>query len=714
MKKALYGVALLSSMILTACTDGPEEPKIPGIGGGSTKLVAPVFAPGNGELPIPNDVLFSGTADLTLNIPTDDPTDMSDPQNAISALDGWSTHAPFSIEFRGAIDGSTVVPGQTVRLFKVSVDRPEAIPGTGIPAPTGPVTGVEAELQAGVDFVAVPASPTSVGVVPLRPLEPQGAYMVVVTNGISDTNGNPVISDAQFSVVKSPDAIPEGSATSGLEPLRQLTQAMLAASTGAGIDRDDVVLTYQFTVQSVSDATIAAKQFYIDYPFSLGAPPASSFSSLFTDTTPFTGIGAANLYKGEVTLPYLLTAPTAGNPTAVLDNFWVGADMVPDGQGGLVPNPLAGGFITYANKLPQKTGDEVVPLLVSMPKNINCPKPYPVMIFQHGITSNRTAMLGIADTMANTCTAVVSMDLPLHGIAADNQVHQGLQAGSGGAIGIFEGYAAGDVRERTFGVDYIDNNTSAPGPDGIPDSSGAHTINLANLLVTRDNLRQAALDLLALEKAIPAMDVDGDTIPDFDATKVSFMGHSWGGLVGSSYMSLSDFAKQGVLATTGGSLAQLANASPTFGPRIRAGLAAAAGIPVDDPAFVPEVLTPFLFAAQTALDSGDPVNYAMLATSSDIPTLGLQVQNDQVVPNAVTGAPLAGSIPHAALYGLPTLTETTATDRAFLKYVSGDHASPLSPSADAAVTVSMQTAIANFIASGGTQVVVNDPSLVEE
>lgn len=191
------------------------------------------------------------------------------------------------------------------------------------------------------------------------------------------------------------------------------------------------------------------------------------------------------------------------------------------------------------------------------------------MIFQHGITSNRTAMLGIADTMANTCTAVVSMDLPLHGIASDNQVHQGLQAASGGAIGIFEGYSAGDVRERTFGVDFIDNTTSAPGPDGIPDTSGAHTINLTNLLVTRDNLRQASLDLLALEKAIPAMDVDGDTIPDFDVNKVSFMGHSWGGLVGSSYMSLSDFAKQGVLATTGGSLAQLANGSPTFGPRIR-------------------------------------------------------------------------------------------------------------------------------------------------
>lgn len=712
MKKALYGVALLSSMILTACTDGPEEPKIPGVGGGSTKLVAPVFAPGNGELPIPNDVLFSGTTDLTLNIPTEDPTDMSNPQNAISALDGWSTHAPFSIEFRGAIDGSTVVPGQTVRVFKVSVDRPEAIPGTGIPAPTGPVTGIEAELQAGVDFVAVPASATSVGVVPLRPLTPQGSYMVVVTNGISDTNGNPVISDAQFSIVKSPDPIDPGSATAGLEPLRQLTQAMLAASTSAGIDRDNVVLTYQFTVQSVANALVTANNAYVQVAADAGLRPASSFSSLFTDTAPFTGIGAANLYKGEVTLPYLLTAPTLENPTAVLNSPWVGADQIPTPQGPIA-NPLAGAPITYANPLAQKTGDETVPLLVSLPKDPGCAKPYPVMIFQHGITSNRTAMLGIADTMAGACTAVVAMDLPLHGIAADNPVHLGLQQASGGAIGIFEGYTPGDVRERTFGVDYIDNTTSAPGPDGTPDSSGAHTINLTNLVVSRDNLRQAVLDLLVLEEAIPAMDVDGDTQPDFDANNISFMGHSLGGIAGSKYIGLTDKVKVSVQATTSGSIAQMLDGSASFSPRIRAGLAAASGVPVDDPAFESAVLKPFLFAAQTVVDSGDPVNYATLAQALDIPTLALQVQNDQVVPNQVAGAPLAGSIPHAALFGLPTLTESTATDRAFLKYVSGDHASPLSPSADAAVTVSMQTAIANFIASGGTQVVVSDPSLVE-
>ncbi|NVK22373.1 MAG: hypothetical protein HWD86_07625 [Kangiellaceae bacterium] len=716
MKKAFYGVALISSLVLTACGGGgPAEPKTLDDNVGAGNSVAPIFAPGNGEIPIPNDLLFNGTQDLTLNIPTADPTDMSNPQNAISALDGWSTHAPFSIGFRGAIDPASVLPGQTVRLFKVSVNRPEAIAGTGIAAPTGPVTGIESELAPGTQFVAVPTSATTVGVVPTAPFEAQGSYMVIVTNGMTDASGQELVPDTQFGIAKRTDPIPAGTTTSALEPVRQLVNAMLVAAEGAGIARDDVVLAYQFTVQSVADALVAAKGFYIDFPFSQGAAPATSFSSLMTDTTPFTGIGAANLYKGQVTIPYLLGVASQTNPAPVLTGNWVTAAMLPDGQGGLMPNPLGGGGnLTYAIPLPEKQGNETVPLLVSLPKNPVCPKPYPVMIFQHGITSNRTAMLGIADTMANACTAVVSMDLPLHGIASDNAVHQGLQLASGGLLGIFAGYTEGSLRERTFGVDLQNNTTGVvPSPDGVVDASGAHTINLGNLLVSRDNLRQGTLDLLALEKAIPFMDVDGDTVPDFDSSKVSFMGHSLGGIVGSNFTALSDFAKQSVLATTSGSIAQMLNGSASFGPRIRAGVAGAAGLDPNSAEFLQGVLPQFLFAAQTVVDAGDPINYAAIAQAKAIPTLAIQVKNDAVVPNVVANAPLAGNTPHAAAYGLATVTQTTATDRAFLKFVAGDHASPLSPAADAATTVGMQTAIANFIASGGTQVVVTDPALVE-
>lgn len=729
MKNAFYGIALVSSLVLTACGGGgPAEPKIPGTGSGSTKLVSPVFvlSEQGSDIPVPNDLLFSETQDLTLNIPVADPTDFSDPQVAINALDGWSSHAPFSIKFDGGIDGASVVPGQTVRIFKTSVFRPEAIPGTGIPAPTGPVTGIEAELTAGVDFVTQVTGASSVAVIPLRPFEAQANYTVVLTNGISDTSGNALTASPHFAIAKSNDPIPAGSATSALEPVRALIDPIMDVleASGSVASRDDVILAYQFTIQSMADALVTAKGVYIDLPIGLSGGtvfPATSFSSLFTDTVPFTGIGAADLYKGQVTLPYLLTPSTATNPAGVLTGRWVTAANLSDGMGGTFPNPLGGGGnLTYAIPQPEKMADEQVPLLVSLPKNPACPKPYPVMIFQHGITSDRTAMLGIADTMAGACTAVISMDQPLHGIAADNAVHQGLQLASGGLIGIFEGYAEGALHERTFGVDLQNNATGAvPSPDGIPDASGAHTINLGNLLGFRDNLRQATLDLLTLEKAIPAMDVDGNGIPDFDPTKVSFMGHSLGGIVGSTYTALSDMAKQSVLATTSGSIAQMLNGSQSFGPVIRGGLAAAAGIPETDPAFAGTVLAPFLFAAQTVVDSGDPINYGNFALAGQIPTLGLQIKNDSVVPNAVATGPLAGSIPHAAVFGLPAVTDTAMQSRGFLKFVSGNHATPLSPAGAGgpteflAETTAIQTAIATFIATGGTTIMVSDPALVE-
>ena len=66
------------------------------------------------------------------------------------------------------------------------------------------------------------------------------------------------------------------------------------------------------------------------------------------------------------------------------------------------------------------------------------------------------------------------------------------------------------VGEPTFNVDYVNNTTTAPGPDGIPDSSGQHFINLASMLTARDNLRQGAANLIALTRAAPSLDLDGD------------------------------------------------------------------------------------------------------------------------------------------------------------------------------------------------------------
>ena len=67
----------------------------PGDGGGArnkdgsivTGVLTAQFDPAEGILPFPSNLLYLGTTDLTLNVPVEDPTDISDPAVALSALD---------------------------------------------------------------------------------------------------------------------------------------------------------------------------------------------------------------------------------------------------------------------------------------------------------------------------------------------------------------------------------------------------------------------------------------------------------------------------------------------------------------------------------------------------------------------------------------------------------------------------------------------------
>ncbi|MEM0911407.1 MAG: hypothetical protein AAGJ37_10560 [Pseudomonadota bacterium] len=727
--KFLFSTLIASGFVLSLTGCGSDDndtitlPEVP------ERMVA-IYAPSSGSLPVPNDLLFLGSEDLTLNIPVADPTNFSDPQVAINTLDGWSAFAPFPIEFSDLGTGLTLAPesvvaGEGVRIFQVNVARPEIAPG--IIAPTGPVTSVVRELAANQEYAVQVTGSESIAVVPLAPLEQQGAYMVVLTDALRDNAGNPISGDSQYIITKSQTEISPTSSVAGLEPVRQLVNAMESAADAAGIPRESIILSYQFTVQSVGAATQTAKLALIDAPIAQGVMPMTGFSSLMTDTTPFTGVGAADLYKGSIALNYLLGTPSLDNPTAPLNTPWRAAEQLPLGPNGeLVPNPF-GENLSYANTLPRVNGVEVAPLLVSLPKAALCPKPasgYPVTLFQHGITSDRTSALGLMDSQAAppTCRAVISMDQPLHGITEDDPVHLALQAASGGATGIFEGFVPGGLRERTFGVDFINNDTSAPGSDGNVDTSGAHTINLANLLVARDNLRQASFDLLQLQSAVPFMDVDGGGA-DFDATDVTFIGHSLGGIVGSNFVAYSNQLQAAALANPGSGIVGLLDASLTFGDTIRQGVASAAGITTMDPEFA-ATYAAFLFAAQTVIDKADPANTAAFALVNNVPTLLLQVLNDPVIPNSAPLAPLSGTEPMGRVLAL-TVTPNTAPgqvvgDRLFTKLNTGGHATLLTPagpmgSADfLTVTTEMQTQIASFFASGGAAILITDPSLLDE
>ncbi|WP_395787615.1 hypothetical protein [Aquimonas sp.] len=702
----------LSVSLLAGCGGSSNSPRAVPVTPAENNSGTPVsgiitarFDPSTGVIPTPNNLLLSGTNDLTLNIPlpaTANPNNFGDPQVAINTLDGWSTTSPWSFSFSDAPNPTSVVPGQSVRVFEVTL--------TG---PGGGVTGIVRELQPGVDFVTAAVSSDSAGrtyaMVPLKPLKQLTSYMTVLTTGVRDSRGNDATPSQAYFLSKrttplcvggvSQDPLLPNATACGLEPLRQLHGSHLAAAAGAGINRDRVVLSWVATTQSITPVLQAVR--------SIAQPGAARLAPSGL-TTAVAGLAPiADIYIGTLALPYYLTAPSTDAPLGPLQGFWraaPGAYVPPFNQAGLSP---ASTNITFANPIPVATRTETVPVLMTVPNAASGrTKPaagWPVVIYQHGITRNRSDALAVSATLAQQGFVVVAIDLPLHGLPASNPL----------AIG---NTPFGPLaRERTFGVDYLNNTTGAATPDGIADDSGAHMINLSSLLTSRDNLRQGIADLFVLTKTLPRFDLNGDGAGDLDASRVAFVGQSLGAIVGTAFLALEPTVNTGLLSVPGGGIARMLEASPTFGPRIRAGLAAGAGLQPGTPNY-----DTFFGATQQIIDPADPINYGF-ASATDAILLhevvgnGSNVLPDQVIPNRVAGAPLSGTEPMITALGLPALTASAQAAngvRGAVRFTAGDHGSLLSPTASLPATVEMQTQMASLIASGGLQVQITNTSVI--
>ena len=678
------------------------------VGNGTTLHL---FDPSAAILPSATDILFTGTEDGTLNIPIV----AGDPQAALktvlSAMDGFSTVTPISTGFSAAIDPATITPA-AVRMFEVTL--------TGF---ARAVVSMTEELTFGVDFVSALSSvdPTNqtLVVLPLRPLKPDTAYYIVVTNSLKDMSGDSVKSSPVYALTKGNEPLVDDNGTSQvpgvpdadaatLESLRQLVSASeftvdFALEDLAAVN---IVASWSFTTQSVGKTLTTAR--------SLVGTPATSVSA----STAIVGasgagkspLGAANMFEGTLTLPYYLSAPSVGDPTAILTKHWQAANEV-GGENNL----------TRLNSLPAATNTALeVPLLITTPVDIaTFPAPWKTVIFQHGITTNRTVMLAVSDALAAAGFATVAIDMPLHGVDSTSPLYQ-----------------AG--KERTFEVDFLTQdmagNTTAAAPDSVVDSSGVHYINLSSLLVTRDNVRQSVVDLFALTAAIPTIDVDGGGA-DLDASNIYFVGHSLGAMVGTTFLALEPNVKDAVLAFGAAGYAKVLDGSAAFSPAIVAGLAAASGGAVDKNATgaARAAYESFLAVAQTAVDTADPGNFAAAAVNGrgmlffEIVGDGTPGTSDLVVPNTVPDAlaaistpatvpaPLAGTEPLLTLMGLTQVNSSqTGSDlKLSVKFTSGDHSSILDPAADAAVTTELQTEMASFLAGDGNALPVANAGVIQ-
>ncbi|MEN1726885.1 MAG: hypothetical protein AAGJ52_00470, partial [Pseudomonadota bacterium] len=401
----------------------PQNPATNPDGNPTTQVMEVVYSPADGILPFPDNLLFAGTTDLTLNIPVADPTDFGDPGVALSQLDGFGTITPWTFSFTQDIDPASVVPGSSVRFFEV-----EFVFGTTA------VAGINRELVPGQDFVAVvDPSQRTIAVIPLRPLQEMTGYMVVATNGILDTVGTAATPSQTYFIMKrtsplvtvdgfSTDSLLDDATAQALEPLRQLANSQEFAAASVGINPDDIVLSFTGTTQAVTPVLSVIRSQASSTSITMAqACPAPDVCLTTADVLPpGASPGIADIYIGTTAIPYYLGVPTMENPTAPLTDFWTaapGAYVPPFDALGLDPTSTA---VTVANPIPVQTSTEFIPVIMTVPNaSSGQTRPaagWPVVIFQHGITGDRTQMLAIADTFASQGFATVAIDQPLHGL----------------------------------------------------------------------------------------------------------------------------------------------------------------------------------------------------------------------------------------------------------------------------------------------------------
>jgi pimeloyl-ACP methyl ester carboxylesterase len=387
--------------------------------------------------------------------------------------------------------------------------------------------------------------------------------------------------------------------------------------------------------------------------------------------------GLANIYAGWLEVVYY------GNPAAPLTSFWVNNQLVPPNVTN--PTPIAQG------------GPRRIPVLATLPNvampNVPAKPPggWPVVIFQHGITLDRTVMFAMADSFAQAGFAVVAIDLPLHGIT---DVTSALYQGPSSPFG---------NNERHFNLDNV-GATGVFAPDGQIDN-GWQILNVSNPLNARDHIRQAVADMTALTRTLPTFDFPGAPNPDIDGSRIHFVGISLGSIISGVFLGLDTEVRTATLQSPAGPWTAILTDPQAidFGGPIRAALAAQ-GLPIGTVGF-----DNFVRDLQTLIDPVDPVNYA--ADARLHPLHVIEVLGDTAVPNAPNDY-------IASLWQLPSRSTTAAvappgTVSGIVRFTAGGHSSLFNPAINRAVTTEMQRETVTFAASDGSVIQISDGSVVD-
>ena len=597
----------------------------------------------------------------------------------LNTLDGFSTTGALVSEngdAHGALDGTqfrTAADGPAprvdasslaagVKFFKLSnLDK-----GTQ-PDVTPCLVEKTGDCGTSVGTAGVVAVPQQLQIRPNAPLDGATQYGAVLTTELKDTQGRKVAPATAFALLRlaNPVYVNNKSTISSvpdelakqLEPRRQLLKPYFDALEKAGLKRSQIALGWAFTTQS----TTSVLQALHALPTALSASTTPNYVVPITDQVkavmagrsfPSENIGP--IFEVQANTPFLLTGPSG------------------------TLNPAEARATRY-------------PFMLFLPKTAAPAAGYPVAVFGHGLRSNRTTAIILANKLTGAGYAVAAMDTVFHGersncvgsavflgtttddAACADPVNQRCEsdptkvsygrcvartdATRAACDEAVRGTTPGDVycsavhsQGRCLADNKCEGGTFALDPaTGAAKISGWNILNLGNLFATRDNFRHSVVDFAQFQRVLTSPELSTALSTTFeplggakiDATRVEYVGQSLGGILGTLISSVSPKVNRTVLNAPAGNLTGVLLTSPRFSGERTAflGQLATAGITPGIPAF-----DTFIGLANTILDPADPRNYAyglentpLAGTDPNIHRALIQyIADDAVLPNPTT------------------------------------------------------------------------------
>jgi hypothetical protein len=534
------------------------------------------------------------------------PSDCADVAS-LDQLDGFNIQPRLTIPFSAPIDPATI---SSSTVFLVGSDG----------------------QRIGINQVVVASDLKTVYAESDQQLAQDATYLLVVTTGVHDANGDPLDAttfrhDLNFGQTKDP----------ALKAYRKSILDMLPLAGPA-----DVAGASVFTTQSITANSAAIRDNLLHggpVDFNLGT---HGERTVFPGATTSVFLSRQNKTSGLAS-PSPIFIP--GQP------LWAGIGTIAFGTFSS-PN-----FETADAVIPAVGTKTGVPAVQSTnqleftlwePSGTPPVGGWPTVIFGHGFTDSKDgAPIVVAGTFARNGMATIAINVVGHG---------------GGPGGVYNAITPTGVVTLPSGGRAVDQDGN-----GVFDSTeGVSATGPANELIgTRDGLRQTTIDLMQLVKVLQGgVDVNGDGQPDLSTSRIYYAGQSFGGIYGVQVLGLDKDIRAGVPNVPGGPITEIARLSPSFRPLV--GITLLTHSPslynaIPNASFtnfnenkplrdLPTVVaTPDQVAIQQFLDwniwaqqSANPAAYAPYISQ---PVIIQFARGDQTVPNPTTSAILrAGNL----------------------------------------------------------------------